>query len=224
VHEGYAPRVRGSSRFWWPGTQILWQYKAPRDLPWIDPMTVVRDDDRGLVAWLAAGTETLQARRPDGRDLRADSSQLFNGRQVGVRVPWKHNDVLRISPIGAPWSVWLLWDCRTGEFRGWYGNLEAPLTREGNMVMTRDHTLDVLIRPDGRHARKDEDELQAALSAGWYDRHEVDVILQAADELEAIIDAWDSPFCDGWENFTPDPSWPIPTLPAHYRDRPRIDT
>lgn len=187
-------------------------------------MTVVRDDDDGLVAWLAAGTETLQARRPDGRDLRADKTQLFKGERVGVRADWKHNDVLRIAPTGKPWSVWLFWDCNDREFRGWYGNLEAPMRRDGNMALTRDHTLDVLIAPNRQHARKDEDELEIALSAGWYDEQQGESILQAADDLEAVIDAWGPPFCDGWENFKPDPSWPIPKLPEHYTDRPRIDS
>lgn len=206
--------------FWAAGTQILWQYKSPRGVPWIDPMTVVRDDGSGLVAWLAAGTETLQARRPDGSDLRADKSKLFTGERVGVRRPWRHHDVLRIAPNNKPWSVWLFWDCVSWEFKGWYGNLEAPLRRDGEMVLTRDHTLDLLVAPDRRRARKDEDELEIALSAGWYSQSEVDEILDAAAELEAVIDAWGSPFCDGWEKFKPDPSWPLPVLPSRYHDRP----
>jgi uncharacterized protein len=209
-----------ASEFWAAGTQILWQYKSPRGLPWIDPMTVVRDDSSGLVAWLAAGTETLQARRPDGTDLRADKSKLFSGERVGVREPWRHHDVLRIAPTARPWSVWLFWDCDTQEFKGWYGNLEAPLQRDGDMVLTRDYTLDVLIAPDRRHRRKDEDELEIAFSVGWYSQSEVDEILDAAAELEAVIDSWGSPFCDGWENFKPDPSWPLPELPSRYQDRP----
>ena len=184
------------------------------------PMTVVQDDRNCLVAWLAAGTETLQARRPDGSDLRADKSTLFTGQRVGVRKAWKHNDVLRIAAAGEPWSVWLLWDCCTGEFKGWYGNLEAPLRRDGEMVLTRDLTLDLVVAPDRRHARKDEDELELALRAGWYSQEEVDAILAAAAELEDVIEAWGSPFCDGWEDFRPDPSWPLPVLPSRYHDRP----
>jgi len=206
--------------FWAPGAQILWQYKSPRGLPWIDPMTVVQDDSNGLVAWLAAGTETLQAQRPDGSDLRADRSKLFSGDRVGVRRPWKDHDVLRVSPTGKRWSVWLCWDCNTREFKGWYGNLEAPLRRDGDMVLTRDHTLDLLVAPDRRHGRKDEDELAIARSVGWYTQGEVDEILDAAAELEAVIEVWGSPFCDGWEDFKPDPSWPLPALPNRYHDRP----
>lgn len=87
-------------------------------------------------------------------------------------------------------------------------------------MLTRDHTLDLLVAPDRRHTRKDEDELEIALAAGWYSQSEVDEILDAAAELEAVIDAWGSPFCDGWEHFKPDPSWPLPTLPSRYHDRP----
>jgi uncharacterized protein len=91
------------------------------------------------------------------------------------------------------------------------------------MVLSRDHTLDLLVAPDRRHARKDEDELELALQAGWYSQDEVDQILDAAARLEAVVDAWGSPFCDGWESFTPDPGWPVPQLPERYSDRPRVD-
>jgi hypothetical protein len=213
-----------STEFWRPGTQILWQYKSPRGLPWLDPMTVVRDDSGGLVAWLAAGTETLQSRRVDGRDPRAVKSELFTSERIGVRADWKHTDVLRIAPAGVPWSVWLMWDCVTHAFQCWYGNIEAPLRRDGDMVLTRDYTLDVVVTPDRKRSRKDEDELELALQAGWYSQDEVDWIIQSTSELESIIDAWGSPFGDGWESFTPDPSWPVPVLPAQYLNRPRADS
>jgi hypothetical protein len=28
------------------------------------------------------------------------------------------------------------------------------------------------------------------------------------------VQGWASPFCDGWEHWRPDESWPIPELPA----------
>ncbi len=89
----YPHAVVTSSRLWTPGTQILWQYKSPRGLPYIDPMTVVRDDADGLVAWLPAGTEILQNRRADGRDMRAVKAETFTGERVPFRTTWTGNDV-----------------------------------------------------------------------------------------------------------------------------------
>ena len=99
----------------------------------------------------------------------------------------------------------------------------AAATGRQHGADARDHTLDLLIAPNGQHARKDEDELDIALSADRYDQQEVDAFLQAASELEAVVDTWGPPLCDGWENFKPEPSWPVRALPARYEDRPRID-
>lgn len=197
-----------------PGTQILWRYQSRRGLAYIDPMTVVQDDAGGLVAWLAAGTEILSNRRADGRDVRAVKSELFTSERVSARTTWKQTDVLRIAPTGRPWSVWLFWEAVTHRFAGWYGNIEAPHQRHENMVLTRDYTLDIVVDPDRARRRKDGDELQIGLRAGWYTQDDVDWILGVAVELEDVIDRWDSPFCDGWEHFTPDPAWPTATLPA----------
>ncbi len=205
---------RGETERWAPGTQILWRYDSGRGRPYIDPVTVVADDESGLVAWLAAGTEVLHNERVDGRDVRAVKSEMFDTELVGVRTTWKHNDVLRIAPVGMPWSVWLLWDHATHVFGGWYGNIEAPLRRGPGTVLSRDYTLDVVVTPDRRRHRKDEDELEIARRAGRYSDREVEWILGVASDLEAVIDRWGPPFCDGWETFVPDPAWPLPPLPA----------
>lgn len=53
-------RPLGEGPFLDPGDQISWHYRKPGwqpgDASMITPMRVVRDDERGLVAWLAAGT------------------------------------------------------------------------------------------------------------------------------------------------------------------------
>jgi hypothetical protein len=28
-----------------------------------------------------------------------------------------------------------------------------------------------------------------------------------------MIERWEPPFSDGWENWRPDPAWPLPVLP-----------
>jgi hypothetical protein len=60
--------------------------------------------------------------------------------------------------------------------------------------------------------RKDEDELELAVAQGVFDTDTATAIKTDCAEIEAIVADWGSPFCDGWESWTPDPAWPIPEL------------
>ena len=111
--------------------------------------------------------------------------------------------------------MWVLFTTATGEFAGWYVNLERPHVRDEHTVYTSDHVLDLVIAPDRTLARKDEDELALAVAQGVFDPAAAAAIQATAAELEALVADWGSPFCDGWEHFRPDPAWPIPTLPDH---------
>ncbi len=193
---------------WERGTQIIWRYADG----FAEPMTVVRDDDTGLVAWLSAGTPVLRTIRADGRPLRADPATMFTTEHQVVESVWEDHDVLRIAPTNAWWSVWVFFDAATHAFEGWYVNIEDPHTRGVAEVRTRDHVLDIEVEPDRSHRRKDEDELRLAVQQGRYNRDEGELITTVAAQAEKVIDDWGPPFCDGWERFTPDPSWPVPTL------------
>jgi predicted homoserine dehydrogenase-like protein len=70
------------------------------------------------------------------------------------------------------------------------------------------------VETDRTHRRKDVDELAEAVRQGRYTVQEAAMIEAAAAEVEAVVEAWGSPFCDGWETFRPDPAWPVPRLPA----------
>jgi len=37
-------------------------------------------------------------------------------------------------------------------------------------------------------------------------------------EAESLVEAWGSPFCDGWDTFRPNPSWPMPAAPPVLRE------
>lgn len=56
------------------------------------------------------------------------------------------------------------------------------------------------------------DELVLAVEQCRYTHARADAITAVADEIEEVIRAWRSPFCDGWESFQPDPAWPMPAL------------
>lgn len=63
---------------------------------------------------------------------------------------------------------------------------------------------------DGGCRRKDEDELAEAVLQARFTPDEAEQIEDDATQVERILDAWGSPFCDGWETFRPDPSWTFP--------------
>lgn len=197
---------------WEPGTQIMWRYGAP-GLDFAAPMTVVQDDHKGLVAWLAMGTPVLKLVREDGRDLRAETSDSFLVPRRQVEAVWSDYSVLRVYQPGRRWSLWHFFHGTTGVFEGWYANIEDPHVRAGRTTRSRDHVLDVWVEPDRTVERKDEDELVLAVEQGRYSQGEADAIRATATEIEEVIAAWGAPFCDGWESFRPDPSWPVPALP-----------
>lgn len=176
------------------------------------PVTVVRDDADALVVWLAIGTPVLRAARSDGLGKRDDLSTLFTAEIVQDRGVHERFDQLRVAPTGRPWSVWVLFGEDTGEFAGWYVNLEDPHVRDEGCVYTSDRVLDLVIEPDRSLVRKDEDELALAVAQGVFDDATAGAIRAEAAAAEALVADWGPPFRDGWEHFRPDPDWPIPGL------------
>jgi predicted RNA-binding protein associated with RNAse of E/G family len=128
-------------------------------------VTVVSDDEEALVVWLPTGTPVLRAARADGLAMRDDTTTLFTTelvQELGVHASF---DQLRVAPTGRPWSVWVFFTEGTGEFAGWYVNLEKPHVRDQYTVFTSDHVLDLVIDPARTLVRKDEDELALAVAS-----------------------------------------------------------
>jgi len=166
--------------------------------PWhIWAGTVVRDEPELLAVWLPAGADWL---RPVG--------SLFGEwthERSKIRMP-----ELRLSRPGAAHSILLFWG-EDGEFRAWYVNLEDALRRTPAGLDYDDHFLDVWIDPDGNWRWLDEDELAEAVEHGFIGTDEAAAIRA---EGERVIEAW--PFPTGWENWGPDPAWPLPTFPPDW--------
>ncbi|MGH3490102.1 MAG: DUF402 domain-containing protein [Actinopolymorphaceae bacterium] len=203
-------RPSGDPPYWEPGTVISWRY-WPRA---VAPVRVVRDDAAGLVAWLAAETPVLKSVLANGNDIRSVplGPARFTTARASRRGVWHGPGVLKIAPTGVPWSVWVFWDDE-GRHRQWYVNLEQVHVRDKENVYTRDHVLDLVVRPDRTVTRKDEDEFVVALEVGRFDARHAAQIEEAAGDVERIVAAWERPFCDGWERWCPDPDWPLPDLP-----------
>lgn len=152
----------------------------------------VRDDDELLALWLPPGAPCL---RPEVRTELPYEQRL-------VERPWHEPGVLQLWPAGAAHAVWVF-------ERGWYVNLQEPFRRSVFGVDTADQLLDLVRTTEGKWRWKDEDELAAAVERGYLSEDDARAI---RGEAERVVAA--DPFPTGWENWEPDPSWPVPKLPA----------
>jgi predicted RNA-binding protein associated with RNAse of E/G family len=171
------------------------------------PWTVVRDDPELLALWIAAGTRTKVPALPTGGRLRMQTDDW-----VLVDNYWHSEGTLRLARPGDPHSILLFW--RGGTFRGWYVNLEEPLRRTPIGFDYLDHKLDLVIWADGSWEWKDEDELDEAVAAGILTPLDAREIRDEGERVLAQYEIGASPFRDGWEDWRPDPAWPVPALPA----------
>ncbi|MDQ0642095.1 DUF402 domain-containing protein [Microbacterium murale] len=213
-------RELGVAPFLSTGAQIDWHSRKPRwqqgDASNIAPMRVVRDDERGLVAWLTPGTLLEGMGASNGKRIRTvplDQRWLVD--RTRIVEEWWGNGVLRIAPAGTPWSVWLFWNEATGddwEFAGWYVNLENAHQRLHAATHSSDHVLDVEIDAAGDISLKDEDELEAAIEQGRISVDEAQQITRHADAAIAAFRDGHWAFAQRWVDWRPDPTWTIPQL------------
>ncbi len=187
----------------------------------VRPVTVIADEPDCLAVWLAPRTPMIRSRLADGRRFSAAPlAERFRSpvqRRVG---DWGGTGIVMMFPPGAPYSVWLFWDA-AGEFLGWYGNLEDRHVRWRDGIDTADLHLDVWVRPDRTCEWRDEDEFDVAVGLpDYWTEHHVPAIRAAGERLMALARAGEPPFDGRYVDFTPDPSWPVPSLPLDW-DTPR---
>ena len=199
----------GTGPFLAPGDPLLWRYGRRHE-----PMTVVRDDERGLVAWLAEDTEVLAWAPADGRATReVPLAERFLVEGTTTISRWQGAGILRIVPTGRPWSVWLFWE-DDGSFAGHYVNLELPHLRRADETVTRDLTLDLWLEPDGELWLKDADELEMSVETGRYSRALADEVLAAAEWARAdLVEGRAWPLDEEWTQWRPPVDWTVPPLP-----------
>ena len=161
----------------------------------IQACQIVEDSPETIALWIPAGAP---AKVPaDGLRIPRDEWEL-------VDTAPKREQICVARP-GRAHSVYLFWS-DDGELEHWYVNFERPLRRTALGFDTFDEKLDLIVRPDGSYRWKDEDELEQAAALGLLDADEVRA------EAQRVIREW--PFPTGWEHWRPDPSWPVPQLPA----------
>ncbi|MDT0157227.1 DUF402 domain-containing protein [Microbacterium sp. ARD32] len=201
-----------------PGQVILWRYGK-----WIETARVVRDDERGLVAWIPSGSARLESVPADGRRTRdVPLAERFSVARTVRESVWRGPGVVRAAPHGRPWSVWFFRRA-DGTPDGAYVNLELPHLRSAASqahILSRDLILDLWI--DAQHAGeediwlKDADELGSAVAQGRFTSAQADAVRAIADHAVAELimpGAW--PLDEGWERWVPDAAMDQPILLPH---------
>lgn len=205
--------VAGRS-FFPPGSAVAWMYDAH-----VDMVRVVRDDAEGLVAWIPTGSSRLGKIAVDGRASRSEIplAERFSFSWQMREGAWRGPGIIRHAPTGQPWSPWWFFDEQL-TFSGLYVNLETPHRRpvDGDArTHSRDLALDFWIEPaaDGCHELwvKDEDELDAATTAGRFTTEQREAVLAVGEwAARAFFDA--GPCFTPWDTFepTPEQNEPVP--------------
>lgn len=195
---------------WRPGTAV-----ALRDI-WhgtvflAKPVTVVRDTSDLVALHLAVGSRWKRARTPGGEPMRVPC-----GAWEPADAVWHGGDALYLIRPGDRYAVMAFWTERPRAFRGWYINLQEPLRRTPIGFDTMDQLLDIVAPPDrSTWSWKDEDELEEARARDLFSDAECRAIRAEGERAAARMVAGAPPFRDGWEDWRPDPTWTVPTLPV----------
>jgi hypothetical protein len=150
----------------------------------------------------------------------AETRQLVGGRHEIIQnvaagtertevKPWHTNRVVWLTPFRAAHAVGHFWNDASGQFIGYYINLQAPVRRSAYGVDSKDHILDIVVDPDGQWRWKDEDELELAVRLGMFSEAES---VEIRTEGERVINQFRQVLPTGWENWVPDPTWDVETL------------
>ena len=194
-----------ATRQWSPGDRIVYR-EVLRGRVWsAKPVTVVLDTIDLVGLYLPAGTH---CKFPgDGYDRRSDHWPL-------VDKVWQYTDVLHLITPGAAHALWVMWDTGHVMLRCWYINLQEPIRRTPIGFDTMDHVFDVVVSPDQSDWRwKDEEQLARGRCIGLYTDEEARAIRAEAERAVGLMQAGESPWCDGWEHWRPPAGWSIPELP-----------
>lgn len=188
---------------WSSGDPVLLRYVFDGRVRWAVPQIFVEQAERRVSLYCRPGTG---GKRPH-RAFIDFPEQLATGEWEYRDFEWQRHHVLWLQLLDRFHSLGLFWT-DAWEFRGWYVNLQEPVRQSPLGFDTGDHALDVTVAPDGSWTWKDEDHLARLVELDVFSKDEATSIRA---EGERVMEEW--PFPTGWEDWRPDPAWPVPTLP-----------
>lgn len=168
------------------------------------PHTLVRDDPELIVLDLRPGTSGKWSTWDGSTPIRGQTDRDWSMRDH----VWHTYRVLTLVRPGEGFALEHLWRAEDDTFAAWYVNLQEPLRRTALGFDTDDLVLDIWVEPDGSWEWKDDDELEVAVELGRFTPAQAAQIRSVGERVVT-----ERPWPTGWEDWRPDPAWPLPALP-----------
>lgn len=167
---------------------------------WLEvAVRVVRDDRELLATYIPRGAELAFPPGPEAHPW-------------STRDRWEGHGVLMLQRPGEACAVWVFWEGPERRHACWYVNLQEPFRRRSDGYETQDLELDLIVHPDGRCERKDEELLEQRVREGRFTEDQLRDIRAEGFRIETELAAgrrWWDPYWALWE---PDPAWDRATL------------
>lgn len=179
------------------------------------PALVMHDDDL-LALYIPSGTQYKNNWVVPAEQRVASVGAIIPSAQRRYRELICQSDSLRLYLPNFGYSVGLTFD-KQGEFKSWYGNLEAPFIRTKLGIDTRDFALDVIAYPNGRWQWKDEEEFARRLEVGIDSAAHQAQVRAAGQDFIKRFEQNEWPFNAGWQTWQPDQQWQVPRLPENWQ-------
>ena len=125
---------------------------------------------------------------------------------------WEDTDVLLIARPGDWYSVWLLWAGPERTLTRYYVNFEEPWRRTPLGFDTRDLGVDLVVDLDRRTRWKDVAAYEQRIADGFIPPEQAEQVERARSEVLARIDRREGVFAGRYDDWQPDPAWPMPTV------------
>lgn len=199
---------------WKPGDIVAWRGIYRKRVWHAMSSIVVKDTTEETILAICPGAECMvDEQYPKGKK---DGKRRWDYQTEDWRLDrffWHTNRILLILEPDKYYSPIYFWNHASHEFLCYYINFQLPFKRNRSSIDTLDLDLDIVVNPDLSYQWKDLDDYQKGIETGVILSEWVNAIESAKGEILERIQKRIYPFDGSWLDWTPDPSWPPPTLP-----------
>ncbi|MEQ4209364.1 DUF402 domain-containing protein [Actinopolymorpha sp. B9G3] len=190
----------------------------PRHIGYTMPTRMIADDAEAIALYHPPGQHAK--RRSGNRSTGPWGPRIMPGDWDGGYeddAVYHGPGVVRLHVVADGYSIIRTWDHETGQFQGWYVNLELPWQRSAPGFDSKDLVLDVVATDDlSAWKWKDEDEFSWAQEVGLLTPDQAVLAEAQARKAIATLEARAWPFDADWSRWTPSLDWSVPLVPEEF--------